>query len=126
MYKIEIKNTGSYSFDVVSGNQSCAVDMKPGGMTPPGMLLAGLGSCVGVYIRKYADGAKLALGEFKVTVEADFTKDSPARFQEIRVAIDLKGAVLDDRRKKALVDFVRNCPVHNTLKASPAVDIAIG
>lgn len=38
---------------------------------------------------------------------------------------DLKGAVLDERRRKALLEFVKNCPVHNTLKVNPLVDIKL-
>lgn len=125
MYRVEIRNAGTYSFEATEGSQSCAVDMKPGGMTPPGMLLAGLGSCIGVYIRKYAEGAKLALGEFSVSVAADFAKDAPTRFQEISVTVDLKTAGLDDRRKAALLAFIRNCPVHNTLASKPNVVISL-
>jgi uncharacterized OsmC-like protein len=35
--------------------------------------------------------------------------------------MDLGPAALDDRRKKALLEFVRNCPAHNTLKGNPEV-----
>ena len=125
MYNIEVKNTGGYVFDVTAGDQTCKVDAKGNGMTPPGMLLAGLASCVGVYIRKYAEGAKLLIGEFEVSAEAEFTKEAPMRFGEIRITVDLKGAALDDRRKKALTEFIKNCPVHNTMKGNPVIDMIL-
>jgi uncharacterized OsmC-like protein len=125
MYKVDITNSGSSSFTVTSGNQTCTIDTKAGGMTPPGMLLAGLGSCIGVYIQKYADGAKLGLGAFDIGIEADFAKEAPLRFQEIRVSIRLNGVQLDERRKAALLSFITNCPVHNTLETHPTVTMTL-
>ncbi|MFH1753967.1 MAG: hypothetical protein ABH875_07265 [Candidatus Omnitrophota bacterium] len=40
-------------------------------------------------------------------------------------SIDLKGSQLDDRRKKAFMEFIENCPVHNTLKANPDISFRI-
>ena len=125
MYKVRIAHKSAYSLDVTEGSQSCTVDAKAGGITPPGMLLGALGSCVGVYIRKYADGAKLPLDGFEISIEASFEKDAPMRFQEIRRTVDLKGAILDDRRKHALLEFIKNCPVHNTLNTAPNIEIAL-
>ena len=78
-----------------------------------------------MYIRKYVEGAKITLNDFTVTAEAEFSKEPPFCFREIKVALDLKGALLDERRKQALLDFIKNCPVHNTLKVSPHIDVAI-
>ena len=125
MYSVTVNATGGYGFDVMSDGQTVHVDAKGGAISPPAMLLAGLGSCVGVYIQKYAEGAKLDLGSFGVAVHADFTKEPPFRFQKIAVTIDLRGAAIDERRKSALLAFIRNCPVHNTLKTNPEVDVTI-
>ena len=123
MYHVEITNNQGYSFTVKSADYEFSVDAKGKGFTPPDTLLASLGSCIGVYIRKYFEGAKLDLGEFKVTLEAELTKEPPICLREIRVNIDLKGANIEERRKKPLLDFIRNCPVHTTLKINPRVDI---
>jgi len=127
MYRTQISNKGGYTFNVKAKGGEFDVDMHgAAGVTPPDVLLASLGSCVGVYIRKYVDGAKLTLPEFDVTVEADFTKEPPVCFKKIDVSLDLKGAKFDERRLKAMLEFVRNCPVHNTLKSNPEVNITIG
>jgi len=123
MYKVEIINKDEMSFTVKSKGHEFVVDLKGSGITPPDTLLAGLGSCLGVYVRKYVEGAKLAVKDFTITVEADFGKEPPMAFRQISVAIDLKGADIDERRKKALIEFVKNCPVHNTLKAGPEISI---
>ena len=49
---------------------------------------------------------------------------SPTRaLKEISVFIDLKGVKLDTRREKALLDFVHNCPVQNTLTGLPEIKV---
>lgn len=125
MYKVDVSATGGYRFNIRSKDAEIVVDAKSGAMTPPDALLASLGSCMGVYIQKYAEGAKLPLGEFTITVESDLGKEAPYYFRRIDAAIDLKGAALDERRKSALLDFIRNCPVHNTLKKNPEIRIGI-
>lgn len=125
MYKVEVLHTGEYTFEAKANDCSFTIDAKGKAITPPDTLLASLGSCIGVYIRKYAQGAGIDFRNFKVTVEADFGKESPISFKVISVVIDLQGPILDDRRKKALLEFINNCPIHNTLKSAPRVEIKI-
>jgi uncharacterized OsmC-like protein len=101
------------------------VDTKGQGVTPPDTLLASLGACVGVYVRKYAEGAKLEIRDFSISVEAEFTKEPPVRFGNISVCVDLKGIALDERRQEALLAFIKNCPVHNTLKNNPQIEVKL-
>ena len=125
MYHIDIANAGDYFFKVKSRDYEFLVDTKGKGVTPPDTLLASLGTCIGVYLRKYAEGAKLALPEFQISVDADFSREGPVCFRKIDVSIDLKGAQLDERRLKAMLEFIKNCPVHNTLKQNPEVEIKL-
>ena len=125
MYRVEVSSETGYSFKVKSKDYEFVVDAKGKGISPPDTLLASLASCIGVYLRKYAEGAKLSLGEFVITAEAEFTKEPPFCFKEIKVTLNLKGLQLDDRRQRALLEFIKNCPVHNTLKAWPQVEVKI-
>ena len=125
MYSVKVINEETSRFIVKSTDYEFTIDTKGHGMTPPDTLLASLGSCVGVYIRKYADGAKLDLKKFELTVEAEFDKTPPVCFRRIKIDIDIRHSDLDERRKKALLEFVKNCPVHNTLKSRPAVEIGM-
>ena len=125
MYRVKIIAEKDSPFKVTAKDYEFFIDTKGRGVTPPDALLASLASCVGVYIRKYVEGAKITLNDFTVTAEAEFSKEPPFCFREIKVALDLKGALLDERRKQALLDFIKNCPVHNTLKVSPHIDVAI-
>lgn len=125
MYKVEVSGTPESIFKVKSGNYEFTIDLKGEGSSPPDTLLASLASCIGVYINKYCQGSNLKIGDFRIIAEADFSNEKPMGFREIKVFVDLKGAVLDERRKAALLEFIKNCPVHNTLHLNPAVDIKI-
>lgn len=122
MYKVEITHNQDMSFTAKIGESECVIDAKGKGLTPLDTLLAGLASCIGVYIRKYAEGAKLDLVHFKVDVSAELNKEYPVSFKKIMVGVDLKGCQLDERRKIALLAFIKNCPAHNTLKGNPEID----
>jgi uncharacterized OsmC-like protein len=125
MYHVDIANAGDYLFRVKSEGYEFMVDTKGNGVTPPDALLASIGTCIGVYLRKYAEGAKLALPEFTISVDADFSKEHPVCFRKISVKVDLKGAKPDEHRLNAMREFVKNCPVHNTLKQNPEVTITL-
>ncbi len=124
MYRAEITHKHDFCFQAKAGEAELEIDAKGKGFTPLDAFLSGLASCVGVYIRKYAEGAKLEIENFKVTVEADLGHD-PLSFKHIELKLDLNGAKLEERRKEALLNFVRNCPAHNTLKGNPEIEFKL-
>ena len=126
MYRVDIANNGDYAFQVKSKDYEFIVDIKGNGVTPPDTLLASLGTCIGVYLRKYAEGAKLDLPGFGISVQSEFSKENPICFRKIEVVIDLKGVKFDERRIKAMQEFIENCPVHRTLQQNPKVEIKFG
>lgn len=123
MYNVEVINDGGSVFNIKSKDYEFKVDTKGDGITPPDALLASLGSCIGVYIRKYAEGARLGLKGFRIKVNAGFEKEPYYHFKNIDIFVDLDGVNIDERRRDALLNFVRKCPVHNTLKSNPAINI---
>lgn len=126
MPKVTVTSKGGYAFSAkTAAGGGFEIDAKTGPVGPLDAFLASLAACVGVYIRKYAEGAKITLEGYSVTAEAELSKDKPVRFGLIDVAVDLGAAALDERRKTALLDFIRNCPVHNTLKGDPEILVRI-
>lgn len=123
MYRVDIANSGDYLFKVKSQHYEFVVDIKDKGITPPDTLLASLGTCVGVYIRKFAEGTKLALNDFSISVEGELCKETPVRFKEINISVDLKGLQIEEGKKKAFLAFIKNCPIHNTLERAPSIAI---
>jgi len=125
MYKVQVTHNQDLAFTVKVGESEFIIDAKGKGLTPLDTLLAGLGSCLGVYIRKYAQGAKVNLDNFKINVSAELSSESPFSFRKISVDIDLKNSGLDERRQKALLEFIKNCPAHNTLKGNPLIEFKL-
>ena len=125
MYKVDVENSGDFKFKVKSKDYEFDIDLKGGGITPSDTLLASLASCIGVYIRKYAQGAKLDIEGFTVTAQADLSSERPVSFRSITVNIDLGASTLDNNRKKSLLRFVENCPIHNILHINPDIKIKL-
>lgn len=125
MYKVEITHNQEMAFTAKVGTSEFIIDAQGQGLTPLDALLTGLGSCIGVYIRKYAVGSKLELKNFKVSVSAQLCSQSPFSFKQIDVQIDLKDCPLDERRHKSLLEFIKNCPAHNTLKGNPQMEFKL-
>jgi len=123
MYCVEISGRDGYVFDVKTRDSAFTIAAKEGNVRPSEALLASIASCIGVYIRKYAEGAKLEIGEFTVTIKSEFGKERPIYFRHIDISVDLKGFRLDERRREAFLRFIKNCPVHATLKSNPEIKI---
>lgn len=125
MYHVDVSCKEGSVFNVTSGEAKITIDLSGKNLGPLPTLLAALGSCVGVYLRRYADNMKLPIKEFSVSVEADLIKEPPIGFRHISVAIDLKGVQLDEAKKEGLMRFIRNCPVHNTLHGKPEISMSL-
>lgn len=125
MYHVEITNIGEHIFNAKSKDAEFTIGLNGKSITPPDVLLASLGSCMGVYLRKYAEGMKLDIPSFSISVDADFAKDVPVHFKNIDVRVDLKGVQIDERRRKGIIEFLKNCPVHGTLKNNPEIAIEL-
>ena len=126
MHKVEIRHAKELSFSVDYPQPGFSIDARgESGINPVDTLLAALAGCVGVYIRKYSEGAKLGLENFTVRAEAELSREPVIGLKEINVFVDLKGVKIEERRLEALLEFIKNCPVHNTLKGSPEVRIKL-
>ncbi|MFH1995470.1 MAG: OsmC family protein [Candidatus Omnitrophota bacterium] len=125
MYHVVVSHREGYEFNVRSKNGECSIGLKGKSISPPDALLASLGSCIGVYLRKYAEGATIDIPNFEVDVQAEFSKEKPVSFRDIQVTIVTKNSAIGEERKGALISFIKNCPVHNTLKERPSVSITV-
>jgi len=125
MYQATVTHNKELNFTACANKAELIIDAKSDGFTPLDALLAGLASCIGVYIRKYAEGAKLDLNNFKVKASAELSKEAPLCFKYIAVDIDLNGACLDQRRVDALLNFIKNSPAHGTFKNNPLIEFKL-
>ena len=125
MHRVQIIHNQDLAFTVKANDAEFIIDAKGQGLTPLDTLLAGLGSCIGVYVCKYAEGAKLNLENFKLDVSAQLSSEPPFSFRKISVDINLKNSGLPDLRQKALLQFIKHCPAHNTLKGNPEIEFTL-
>ncbi len=126
MYKVDISCKEGSVFNVTSGEAKSTIDMaEKENLGPLPTLLAALGSCMGVFLRRYADNMKLPIKEFSISVEAELEKTPVMSFRKINVVIDLKDAPLDQAKKDNLMRFINNCPVHNTLHGNPEINAVL-
>ena len=130
MYEVSALYESSFKYKVKSGDYEVKIDFPragaiQNGTTPIDLFLGSLGSCLCVYLERYLVGAKVTFESFTVNVKSDISKEAPHYLRSIEVYIDIKGASLDERRKKAILEFIKNCPVHNTLINIPEVNIKL-
>jgi len=126
MYKVTVTNDRTATYRVQADDYKFSISQNTGeGISPMSTLLASLGACMCVYTNKYLEGTKLDIKDFTVNVEAEFGEEKPLAFRSIRATVELKGQPVDEDRKKALINFLKNCPVHNTLKINPSIEMQV-
>ena len=131
MYEIEVLYRGRFKYSIKSLNYEVKVDFPKDdaslvdGITPPALLLASLGSCLAVYLERYLNSSKISFDRFTIKVNSDICKDPPKYLKDINIKIDIQASQLDKSRKESLLEFIKNCPVHNTLIHNPAVNIIL-
>ena len=92
------------------------------GPTPPELLLASLGACAGHYAVEYLRARSLSLIGLEIRVTAAKGAD-PARLASFQVEVTLPG--IDERHQQGLLRAVKSCLIHNTLKTTPTIELAV-
>jgi len=93
------------------------------GMTPPELLLASLGTCVGYYAAQYLRVHKLPVEDLTIRVEAEKAAQ-PARLGTFRIEVE-SAAATEERHREGLLRAAHKCLIHNTLMVAPAIEIAV-
>lgn len=94
-----------------------------GGMTPPELLLASLGTCAAYYAVQYLKMQKMASDGLVVRVVAEKEKH-PARMHLFRISIDHPAAA-EVKHQQGLQRAAEKCLIHNTLLNTPAISIEV-
>ncbi|MFC1703576.1 OsmC family protein [Candidatus Omnitrophota bacterium] len=127
--EVIIKHQEQRRFTVKSGEHEFILDLpsaKGGtdkGMGPTQAFLGSLGACVAVYAQVYCSNAKIPAEGFTIKINAQLSDEKPVRFSHIDIKIDL-GIDLKDRAQ-AFLNFVKNCPIHNTVATHPEIAISV-
>ncbi len=78
---------------------------------------------MGVFAKKYLTRHNLEFKKLKVEVEAEFITKSPMHLVNIRVKVYTDAGLGD--KKDTFMRFIKNCPIHNTIVNTKAVEISI-
>ena len=92
------------------------------GFSPAELLAGSLGACVGMMVQGYCQRHGFD-GDVGVSLTMELA-DKPKRIAGIVVDVELPDSVPEDK-KDAVRAMAQRCPIHETLAASPRVDIEI-
>ena len=125
MVKIEYK--GGIRFTASTRGHEIAVDLPPAkggtdeGMTPPELLVASFGACIGVYVTRYL--SQVGLNAEGTTIEVNYeTAEDPLRIIQLHAKVTVPGGIPRERRA-AVQRVAEKCLIHQTLCYTPAVTI---
>lgn len=127
--EVTVEHLGALQFAINARQHSIVSDQPPEngghdeGMTPPELLLASLGSCVGFYAAQYLRKHKLAMEGTRVRVTAEKLKD-PARIDNFRVEIETTVA-LTEQHREGVENAAHHCLIHNTLLHAPSISVEV-
>jgi putative redox protein len=127
--KVSVEHLGGAQFEITARQHRIACDQPPEndgfdeGMTPPELLLASLGSCVGFYAAQYLKKHELATEGTKVLVTAEKAKNPP-RMDDFQVEVEIPTA-LNDEQRAGVEEAIRHCLIHNTLLHAPRISFAM-
>lgn len=93
------------------------------GPSPPEILVASLGACVGILVSDYCK--RSGIDTTGLTVDVDYDKASnPYRLADFRVDINIPNGQVDDR-VRAILRVAEHCPVHQTMCTLEGADIRV-
>ncbi|RYG91895.1 OsmC family protein [Loktanella sp. IMCC34160] len=100
------------------------------GLSPYGLLSAGLGACTSMTIRMYArrkgwplDGVSVEVVHNKSHAQ-DAATGSQERVDRFTRTVHLTGALSDDQRQR-LLEIADKCPVHRTMENASVIETAL-
>lgn len=92
------------------------------GMTPPELLAASLAGCIGFYVARYCEQAKIDVSG--LTVGCDWvTGGEPKMMQRLEVIVRLPNC--PENRRKAVERVAASCLIHHTLCGEPEVNVQL-
>ena len=127
--KVSVEHLGGVQFEITARQHKIACDQPPEnggfdeGMTPPELLLASLGSCVGYYAAQYLKKHELATEGTTVRVSAEKVKN-PTRMDDFRIEVEIPSA-LNDEHRVGIEEAIRHCLIHNTLLNAPHISLVV-
>lgn len=93
-------------------------------MTPNEVFIASLGLSMAVYIQHFCRARNLPDEKFSIHLDWD-QEENPVRLSRITACIHLPKEV-PERYREALRHAAESCPLENTLRAVPRIEVQVG
>jgi putative redox protein len=93
------------------------------GLNPVELLAGSLGACIAIMVQTYCDSHGYTDGEVSASLTLELA-DEPKRVGTIVIDLELPSGFPEDK-KSVVKRLVELCPVHETLKRMPTVDLEI-
>jgi uncharacterized OsmC-like protein len=126
---INIAREKGLSFKIQVRSHQVTNDMseKEGGQdagpSPVELLAGSLGTCIAMMVQTYCNRHGYTDGDVGVSLTLELA-DSPKRIGGIVVDVELPDGIPEDK-KDAIRRMAEKCPVHETLRNPPRIDIDI-
>ena len=129
MPEVCINYSKGVEFRAVARGHELICDQPPenggvdGGMTPPELLLASIGTCAGFYAVQYLKTRSLEVDGLSVKVTAEKSTTRPVRLEKFRISVD--APFVSEDHLVGLHRAVEACLIHKTLAAPSEMSIEI-
>jgi uncharacterized OsmC-like protein len=107
----------------VTSDMPPEVGGRDAGPSPAELLAASLGVCIAMMVQSYCDRHGYTDGDVGVSLTLELA-DAPKRIGGIVVDVELPKGIPEDKMG-AIRRMAQRCPIHETLKDPPRVDIDI-
>ncbi|MDX8381875.1 MAG: OsmC family protein [Ghiorsea sp.] len=128
MARLEATFEGKSKFKVSCRSHTMIIDQPvdnggdDAGMTPPEVMAGSMASCIGFYVVRYCEQAKIDATDLKVSCDWNVGGE-PKHMDNFEIHIHLPAA--PENRKKAIERVAKTCLIHATLSVQPTVNIAL-
>ena len=129
MVCVEVNHLGAVRFEVPARTHVLLSDHpaelfgSDEGMTPPELLLASLGACVGFYALLYLKKIKLLATGTRIYASAE-KMGNPVRLDDFSVEVVMPVELTEEQRI-GMEKAIHNCLIHQTLANPPKVEFQI-
>ena len=119
---------GGSRFTVACRSHEITIDQpkdnggEDAGMTPPEIMAGSMASCIGFYVARYCQQAKIDTTD--LSVSCDWNVGGEPRHME-SFEIDIHLPAMPDNRRKAIERVAHGCLIHATLGQNPTINIAL-
>jgi putative redox protein len=126
---ISITRREGKAFEIRVRGHALTIDMSKEeggadeGMNPVELLASSLGACIAIMTQTYCDNHGYTDGEVSASLTIEIA-DEPKRVGTVVIDLELPND-FPEEKKSAIKRIAELCPVHETLKQMPTVDLEI-